>query len=632
MNIKSLILSCSILFFSICSLSQSSLPKLNSKSDFDKLSGYPLSNRYGQVSSIIVVYDLNKDVLYFVNSKRYKFHYDFCSTLVNTEIDLESFNSINYSDNPNRRYLLANLNYFQSLKSYVLEISPIDIMPLPMIIKLYESVLNSGCFKSDFHLLLNSSRLLSNKEMFPKHLSIITPSDIYQNLSFQALSKCQNYGTLKFIKDIEKEKNDIHPDDIIVIDKTPIYLPVVAGIIVAEFQTPLSHLTILGQNRRIPICAYKMAYNDSVLLKFNHQKVILAVNKDTFDIRLSTNTLQSNNSQKTNIPRADLSLHTLIDINDLGKSTIKYVGNKASNLGILNKLSLHANFKVPESAFAIPFYFYYQHVAKTEVKSLLMKLLNYTEIRNNKDSIEYYLSKIRNQIENTPIDSNLIKEVVSKITCSGQFTRMRFRSSTNAEDAEGFSGAGLYSSFTGTVNSTKKPIDMAIKKVWSSLWTYEAFQEREYYRIKHEDVYMGILVHRSFPNENVNGVAITKNLYRSNNDGFVINAQLGDEKVVSPKPGNSCDQFICYPDASNEIYENKKIIDIISLSNLNNGVLLMNENQVQNLANQLEYIKQYFFNQTHTNKSYLDFGLDLEFKLEGATNQLYIKQVRLYND
>ena len=34
----------------------------------------------------------------------------------------------------------------------------------------------------------------------------------------------------------------------------------------------------------------------------------------------------------------------------------------------------------------------------------------------------------------------------------------------------------------------------------------------------------------------------------------------------------------------------------------------------------------------YKNSSYLDFGLDLEFKLQGPKRDLYIKQVRLYND
>ena len=180
--------------------------------------------------------------------------------------------------------------------------------------------------------------------------------------------------------------------------------------------------------------------------------------------------------------------------------------------------------------------------------------------------------------------------------------------------------------------TVRKSIEKAIKEVWASLWSYEAFMEREYFNLNHKKVYMGILVHRSFPSEDVNGVAITKNLYRNNNFGFVVNAQLGDESVVRPQKGNVCDQFVCYPNNVNSIYNNKNIVDVISISNLNYGSLTMTDKEIQNLADQLEIVKRYFLNRIYLGKSYFSFGLDIEFKLEGENRDLYFKQVRIYND
>ena len=72
-----------------------------------------------------------------------------------------------------------------------------------------------------------------------------------------------------------------------------------------------------------------------------------------------------------------------------------------------------------------------------------------------------------------------------------------------------------------------RPMDEAMKKVWASLWSYGAYMERQYFGINQRTVYMGILVHRSFPEEQINGVAITKNLYRDSYFGYVVNAQKG---------------------------------------------------------------------------------------------------------
>lgn len=402
--------------------------------------------------------------------------------------------------------------------------------------------------------------------------------------------------------------------------------------IVTEFQTPLSHLSILGKNRKIPICAYKNAFSDSLIRKYNNQKILLSVSSDTFFIDPIKSADISVPNLKPVYIEYDLTVKGLVDVEDLNKRTVFYTGNKASNFGLLYKISKKATFKVPESAFAIPFFYYDQHVKQSKADKLIYKILNTKEIRYNRDSLVSYLAQIQDLIMEFPVDSMLIEAINAKVVSLGSYTSMRFRSSTNAEDAEGFSGAGLYTSETGKLNSKSKSFERAIKKVWASLWSYEAFVEREYFNISHDNVYMGVLVHRSFPSEEVNGVAITKNLYRNGNYGFVVNAQLGDESVVKPKAGNICDQFICYPDESNELYDNKKDIDVITISNLNEGKLVMTEDEIQNLANQLEVIKSMMRFYKYSKKDYLDLGYDVEFKLDGEGRTLYIKQVRYYND
>ena len=112
----------------------------------------------------------------------------------------------------------------------------------------------------------------------------------------------------------------------------------------------------------------------------------------------------------------------------------------------------------------------------------------------------------------------------------------------------------------------------------------------------------------------------------------MVNEQLGGESVVKPKPGIICDQFICYTSLDDNVYTAKNAIDIISLSNLNNNELVMNENEIQHLADQLEYIKRKMIKPPRGSEGYFNQGLDVEFKLDGDNRQLYIKQVRIYND
>src|SRR5690606_12452291 len=109
-------------------------------------------------------------------------------------------------------------------------------------------------------------------------------------------------------------------------------------------------------------------------------------------------------------------------------------------------------------------------------------------------------------------------------------------SSTNAEDLDGFTGAGLYDSKSGDPNDPQRPVLDAVRKVWASVWYFRAFEEREYRSIEHTAVGMGLLVHNSFPEEEANGVALTNNPFDKSglDPAFYVNVQLGDESVVLP--------------------------------------------------------------------------------------------------
>ena len=617
-----------LLLFAQCT-AQTSSNKLGKKQDFEDFCGPPLTDKYGEITAVKVVYDINTKKLHYINHHRFKFHHEYVSHIKGYPVDLSYFNSKNYSASKEKRdYLLANINYIKSQDLYAMELSPTDLMHFDQIEFLYKAIAKTTFFGNKMVFLLNNGRLNANKETLETLFPIIQPKDIYKNLSYQPISKYESYGIVRFMEDVKKEKDDFKPTDILILKNTPLELPRVAGVIVSEFQTPLSHLTILGQNRKIPICAMKQAFSDSSMQVWDGKMVRLDVRSNTFELTLAKS-LQDLSPYRPRVNlKASLIEDSLIDVARLGKHSSRYVGNKAGNFAKLYKLSNKYQFKTPEGAFAIPFYFYNEHISQSEAKDLIQEIIT----SEDQDSIKVKLKRIRSLIKNTPIDPTLLASVEQKMRRDTLFHRMRFRSSTNAEDAYGFSGAGLYTSKTGILGDEKKSVEKAIKKVWASLWSYPAYMERVYFNMNQKNLYMGILVHRSFPNEAVNGVAITKNIYREGNYGYVVNAQLGNENVVQPRSGVVNDQFICYPPMSNDLYVDKNVIDIITTGNLNNGQLVMTEVEIETLAKQLDYIKRYFAARSLIRTDYVDFGVDVEFKLNGENRQLYIKQARFYND
>ncbi len=125
---------------------------------------------------------------------------------------------------------------------------------------------------------------------------------------------------------------------------------------------------------------------------------------------------------------------------------------------------------------------------------------------------------------------------------------LRFRSSSNIEDIEGFNGAGLYASYTGFLapelqadpSDRKHDVAWALRKTWASYWSFPAFEERRLAGINHLAGHMGVLVHPRFDDaiEQANGV-VTIRWAPARGDqpetsSMLVNVQLGELSVANP--------------------------------------------------------------------------------------------------
>jgi len=141
---------------------------------------------------------------------------------------------------------------------------------------------------------------------------------------------------------------------------------------------------------------------------------------------------------------------------------------------------------------------------------------------------------------------------------------------------------------------------------------------------------MGILVHRSFSDEQANGVAITKNIYFPYVPAYTINVQIKGISVVSPPQGFIADQLLFHV-FNSDAYQNPAI-EFISHSNVNDGISVLTEAETAQLARWLTAIKQRFYYSIfkNTQLDYYQFAMDVEFKFDGPDRKLYIKQARPY--
>lgn len=599
------------------------LLNLRDSSEFSRYAGTPLLSKYNGVTSIKVVYDLHDSALYFVNSAKFKYHIDFCTSILGYRDELQLFNQTNYTDSKWRKYILANLNYVPELHTYAIEFVSEDIIKPHYIELLYESIRQHSFIKNNLRLLMNSDYLTGihdSLQSIPK----LTTDEVYQSLRYQAIYEGRVYGRMVWAN--ENNNNKSHLEDILVVKGTPLYIPPSRGIITNQFQTPLSHIQVLAHNNKLPSFAYKSS--DKKLEQWKNQWVRLDITSDSFHVEPVTEAI-ARQYTKPNPPQSQtLESDTLTnDILPLKKCQFrdkKRIGNKAANLAVLERISASNRtlFNTPEGSFAIPFFYYKKHISSPSIRTAISFILQ-NETEWTEHDLDKALKHLRDQIKQQPIDPILLNRVENMIIQNHCGNEYRFRSSSNAEDAFGFSGAGIYDSKTGILHDTTHSIEEAIKKVWASTWSLQAFLARKNAGIKHEQVMMAVLCHRRFPDEGANGVVVTKNIYRPSFPGYTANVQIGEISVVQPDEHSICDQFTFFQPTDFNPFTNDVAVDYITIGNRNNGKKVLTHEQVNELYRAVAVCDDYYASQFYRNCSY-----DIEFKFEKG--KLYLKQIRPY--
>ena len=602
------------------------------KNEFDLLKGKPLSDIYSDIECVKLVYDYRTKKIFFLNSTKYIYHQTFCNEVLSDADDIKQYNIKNYGNLEERKYALPTLNYYKDQNIYTIEFVSEDAINTLQFNEMYEKLKDSFLIKEPIKLLVNSTFLEKIINSDSIKIPLVYPEDIFKNQKFQPIVVGTSYG---FARKISDYKASISNKDIIFIEGTPLTLPICAGVVTNSFQTPLSHINILCNNRKIP-SAVSVQY-DSILTALHLWnepiKFTVTTNAVSFIKCSEVELIDFYKNKKVNqkvILKSDNKSKKLV-LFATGKAlSINAIGSKAAGVARLYTIQKQNStmFSVPENAFAIPFYYYAKHIQNENIKKEIEKL---NKIFPEND-IQNQLKIIRNAIKEAPIDIELLANVTQLILNYDSTISYRFRSSSNAEDLEGFNGAGLYESHTGIVNDSKKSIEKAIKKVWASVWTYNAFVERKLFNIDNNSVMMGILVERGFPHEQANGVAITKNIYRNDFPSFTVNVQKDEVSVVAPPDSVICDQFLSigaenFTGKTGDVY-----VQYITKSNINNGVEVLTHQQIKQLHFALQRIKEaYYYSSNFNEKKYNfeNFALDIEFKFNDG--KLYIKQVRPFN-
>jgi hypothetical protein len=463
------------------------------------------------------------------------------------------------------------------------------------------------------------SRYQEEKELYEKgQLPVYLDEVLNANITFLPLNYAQSFGRLRVMENEQRPS----PREIVLCQSLPNEMPRVAGIISDVRQTPLSHVNLRAVQDRVPNAYINNASQNKKIASLVGKNVYYKVASDGYELREATQAevdahFASLRPAKAQTPKRNLTVTEFKSLADIKFSDSAAFGVKTANLAVLRSAGFPPG-TVP-AGFGLPFSFYDEFMKHNGLFNTAKKLLSDPEFQENRDQQIAGLKKLRKQIKSGEFPASLMAELskLQKSFPAGQ--AIRCRSSTNNEDLPGFSGAGLYDSFTH--NSDEGHLAKTIKQVYASLWNFRAFEERQFYRIDHFQTAMGVLVHPNFSEEKANGVAVTDDIVYQTYGNYYINAQVGEDLVTTPAADSVPEELLL------DWWRNSKVAVMRNSNRLPQDERILQRQHLDQLRKHLSTIHADFAQLYGKDKNDQKFAMEIEFKIT-KNGKLIIKQAR----
>jgi hypothetical protein len=378
-------------------------------------------------------------------------------------------------------------------------------------------------------------------------------------------------------------------------------------------------------------------------------------------------------------PDGELETRALTALSELDATRAATFGTKAANLGELTRL-LPARHRV--TGFAIPFRAYVDFLEENgltlDVEALLTDPRMATDAAYKRSRLSALRDRIRSAQLSPALREALVIAIFEAYGDAGTTTRLRFRSSTNAEDLPGVSGAGLYDSRSGCVAddldadalgpsaclsledesylseqlaarrselsehperthlheiiadleedlAEEKSAFRAVLRVWASLWNERAFDDREFYGIDHRRTFMGIAVHPTFVGERLEAVIVTNLEAGAEKPLYRIVSQLGEVGVVGPSDPTAIAEILTFRRGSTGSADEISLVQPSSL--VASQESLWSAEALEELSGLLFAVQDHFAANVYPHLDPLSLDLEVDVTRDGRT---VIKQVRPY--
>jgi hypothetical protein len=610
--------------------------------------------------------------VYYQDSTRYQFHFEYARERFGQfrGLTAQAFDAISLHTNNQQVILGAVLMPSMARGTgapaeYAIQFVGLDPYPPEQIKAWFELVRSTvlappGTVAFYFPAFEQKATALANESFFTMN-GIPLSSPARWSSGNQAYADGWALGRLTFVPGARIAQaylqGDLTPQDILLTDGLPVDMPLTAGILTLVPATPNSHVAILAGSYGLPF-AYLAVTNDAaaalvltnrdVLLQVTAGRVRLVDMSQGLDATTRTQILALKTPLPVDLqPKQRYGAYSAAT-DGLTPADSRFFGGKAANFGFLRRAI--PNSSPPAIAFSLDLWddFMAQQLpgGKTLRTAIAERLAPYTNYPPNLAALTAELARVRDLITKGAIFSATQQEAITNaLTVFDPNRNIRFRSSSNAEDNQIFTAAGLYDSYSGCLADdldadangpsicdptevNERGVFRTMQKVYASFYNDNAFLERLRHRIDEAQVGMAVLVHHSVPDqqEMANGVA-TLNVHRWWNGSRYVYQITGDlvtqdgaVSVTNPRSDAQPERVRVADYGSGPYFSVEARSNLVPLG----GYVLRWEDEYRQLMGLLTAVIQ-AYSQHFSAKA--DFLLDFEYK-KNVPGELQVKQVR----
>lgn len=499
---------------------------VDSQNAFDSISRtYHVGTSQALPHAMFVIDRREKNKIYFVNTRKFRFHKDFLLATYLVPRGADVYKSV-YLDS-DRRFLVGTIAWQTALEKFTWELYEGDLANREMIAAANETINNT--FFQKVYFKPNSIR--QDEASADLGIARVTQDEINRNQTYLALNTGLGVGRVHIIDKLTPtgaipDTVEVGDNEIIILRDLPVSLPPVRGIIVAKPSSPLSHINILAKGWNIPNVYIKDA--DKVFREYDTFWYKLDALGDRYTLERVEKGSDIPKPPDQQVPPSNLDVTRLAGLREMRAKDSVIYGSKSANLGeMLNKRLVGVT--IPDG-FTVPFHWYKKFMEDNGFNEKIETLMDNNDFVHNPRVRRQKLEEFRAAIQNGKFDPKLRAEVIRRWKLQLGGRPVFVRSSSNSEDLPNFSGAGLYSSVPNVVEADK--LIEAIKKVWASLWKFEAYDARVRNYVSQSDVYMSALVQVGVDMDK-GGVMITRDPFNPDRNAVYISAVCGhNSKVV----------------------------------------------------------------------------------------------------